>query len=129
MRLRACIWLALCVCGIAACPRHTPAPASTTIGAAGGAITSKDGLLKLDIPAGALATAAVVTIAEASNAPPGYAGKAYQLGPEGAAFAVPVQLGFTVDPSQIGKLQVATFAAGSWIPQPTRVGSSNKLIA
>ncbi|RYZ52049.1 MAG: hypothetical protein EOO14_17225 [Chitinophagaceae bacterium] len=65
------------------------------IGAAGGTLTSRDGRLKLTIPAGALATAQEVSIQAISNHNPLAVEKAYRIEPHGVEFAKPVSLVFS----------------------------------
>ncbi len=74
--------------------------ATATIGAAGGELTSDDGLMTLTVPAGALATDTEITIDPITNFAPAGLGHAYRLTPEGTNFAVPATLKFvTTDDS------------------------------
>lgn len=77
-------------------------PAVTRIiSSAGGVIESADGVLRVAIPAGALASEAEVSIQPISNHAPGNVGGAYRLGPEGISFAIPVRLTFGFTPEQV----------------------------
>jgi hypothetical protein len=77
-------------------------PAVTrTISAAGGVVETVDGSLRIDIPAGALASEQVVSIQPVSNHAHGNVGGAYRLGPEDISFASPVRLTFRFTPEQV----------------------------
>lgn len=67
---------------------------SKTIGAAGGSITSSDGRMQLNIPAGALTTNTVITIQPITNECPGGIGLAYDMQPNGTKFTKPATLVF-----------------------------------
>lgn len=68
---------------------------SASIGAAGGKLTSADGLVTLDIPAGALDAATTISIQPITNmAPQGIAGVAYRFTPDGQTFKTPAKLTF-----------------------------------
>lgn len=71
------------------------APASATIGAAGGTLTSTDGRLRLDIPAGALGANQVISILPITNTAPGGIGHGFQLTPDGQTFAQAITLTYT----------------------------------
>ena len=83
-------------------PQPTPTPVGTpvgavsskTIGVTGGMLSSSDGVIKLEIPAGAFLSDQNVGIQEITNNAPGRAGKAYRLTPEGTVFSKPVKLRF-----------------------------------
>ena len=68
--------------------------ASKTIGAAGGNLLSKDGRLRIEVPAGALTSDQEVRIEAISDENPMGSPKAYRLGPHGVAFQKPVTLTF-----------------------------------
>ncbi len=74
----------------------------TTIGAAGGELESADGMVRLQIPAGALAADQVVGVQRITNLAPGALGEAWRLTPEGVTFATPARLTFHFTPSGIG---------------------------
>ncbi len=67
---------------------------SKIIGAGGGSITSGDGRMQLNIPAGALTTNTVITIQPISNECPGGIGVAYDMQPNGTKFTKPATLVF-----------------------------------
>src|SRR4051794_8424872 len=69
-------------------------PVGATIGAAGGTLVSPDGVLTVEIPAGALAADTAIGIQPISNLAPGGVGNGYELTPEGTTFALPVTLRF-----------------------------------
>lgn len=71
--------------------------ATATIGAAGGTLTSTDGVLTLTIPPGALAATASISIQPITNMAWGGTGQAYRLAPGGLTFTIPVTLAFQVD--------------------------------
>jgi|GEM_PF-2129903 hypothetical protein len=64
------------------------------IGADGGTISSAEGRIKLDIPAGALSSPTEISIQEVSNTLPGSPCPAFRLLPEDVAFLSPVNLTF-----------------------------------
>lgn len=81
-----------------------PPPAGTSIGPAGGTVTSADGGATLTFPAGALAAAVNITTAAMTDAPasPGLiTALAYNFGPTGTQFAQPVTIKLTYQPSQV----------------------------
>ena len=69
-------------------------PNTKTIGASGGTITSLDGRMGIEIPAGALSVDTEIGIQPVTNYAPNGNGNAYQLGPEGTKFSKPVKLIF-----------------------------------
>ena len=77
--------------------RGTPAGSAvtTTIGAAGGTLTSPDGRLALFVPSGALAAPTTFSIQPVTNLAWSGIGTAYRLGPDGTTFAKPATLTFT----------------------------------
>ena len=75
-----------------------------SVGLDGGSITSGDGLLTLDIPAGALADAVEITVERVSSATSSLL--MYQLSPSGLEFSVPAHM--TVDVSSIMATSDAT---------------------
>jgi hypothetical protein len=70
------------------------AATSASVGAAGGRVSTADGALVLDVPAGALASDTVISIQPLSNLAHGGRGAAYRLAPEGQTFLKPVKLTF-----------------------------------
>ncbi len=71
------------------------------IGPAGGTIESADGALRIEVPAGALATEQALSVQAISNHAHGKIGRAYRLGPEEISFANPVRLTFSFTPDQV----------------------------
>ncbi|NLR58404.1 hypothetical protein HGH93_09860 [Chitinophaga polysaccharea] len=65
-----------------------------TIGPAGGTLTTTDGRMKLEVPAGAVTKETDFTIQPVTNTLPGSPGNAYRLLPEGQTFTKPVTLSF-----------------------------------
>lgn len=73
-------------------------PASATVGAAGGTLTSTDGRLTLTIPPGALSADAAIEIQEIEWE----GGRAWSLRPDGLAFATPVTATITLSEEEVG---------------------------
>lgn len=104
-------------------------PATTSIGPAGGTLTSADGVVTLTIPKGALATTETFGIAPAASAPSG-AILAYELTPSGTTFAVPATL--AVDTSALtlpagstaADVRIETASGGAWQGLFTSLDSS-----
>ena len=118
-------------------PTYTPAakgdPQGTAttqmIDAAGGSITSADGRITLDIPAGALASATTVSIQPITNTTPNGIGIGYRLEPEGTTFAAPATLTFHLSATEALAL-ASTFvttqhADGLWYAQPNQQRDSS----
>jgi hypothetical protein len=113
-------------------PTYTPAakgdPQGTAttqmIDAAGGSITSADGRITLDIPAGALAAATTISVQPITNTTPNGMGLAYRLEPEGTTFAAPATLTFHLSASEalaLASTYVTTqHADGLWYSQPNQ---------
>lgn len=97
----------------------TGAAATQTIGPTGGSLTSGDGLLRVTIPAGALASATNVTIEPITALAPLALGAAYRLGPAGLEFASPVSIAFHYDESQL----VGTTPELLWIVSQDSTGA------
>lgn len=114
--------LALCIVGTLSCddsstkpeggggpPNTSPVPtapgvpagvaAMGDIGAGGGALASADGLFRLDVPPGALATTTSITIQPITNTAWGGVGRAYRLTPDGLTFNAPVSVVFSLEDS------------------------------
>jgi uncharacterized protein YjdB len=107
------------------CDSTSPIPAG--IGTAGGTATSVNNTAKVVIPAGALTSGTTVTVAPASSAPGMsglVAGAAYEFGPSGTTFAVPVVISITYDPAMLppnvpeSSLQLYTASGSSWVLVP-----------
>jgi hypothetical protein len=118
-------------------PTFTPAPkgdpqgTATTqmIDATGGSVTSADGRITLNIPAGALGTATTVSIQPITNTTPNGIGLGYRLQPEGTTFAMPVNLTFHLSATEALALD-STFIAtqqadGLWYSQPDQQRDSS----
>ncbi len=95
------------------------------IGAEGGVVTSRDGRLILDIPAGALDDAVEITVEEVEALPPGALGPAYRVLPVGTVFNEPVEVlynysaaGMDIDPDEV---RLVVERADDWSPLPDRV--------
>lgn len=73
---------------------------SKTIGAAGGSISSVDGKIKVDIPAGALTTDQLITVQPITNKLDFGLGKAYRITPH-LTFTKPVTISFKYTDSEI----------------------------
>src|SRR4051812_31198421 len=70
---------------------------SKAIGVEGGTITSPDGNVQLNIPAGALSKTTIITIQPVTNEIPGGMGHAYRFSPDGTQFSKPATLTFSYD--------------------------------
>ena len=99
----------------------TGAAVSASIGPAGGSLTSADGTVSLQVPAGALDAATTISIQPiTNNAPLGVAGGAYRFSPDGQRFKVPVKLTFRYTDEMLGGSSPELFwiltqaADGSW---------------
>lgn len=97
-------------------------PATQTIDAAGGTVTSPDGRLDVTIPAGAFSSPTPVGIQVITDTAPNGLGLAYRLSPEGTTFSTPATLTFHLTDAQaqaIATTFVATqHADGVWYMQP-----------
>jgi hypothetical protein len=65
---------------------------TVSVGAAGGSVKSADGMVELDIPAGALSTNTIISVQPITNNCPGAGLEAYRFGPNGLHFNQPVTL-------------------------------------
>lgn len=118
-------------------PTYTPAAKGDPSGTAttqqvdgmGGSVTSADGRLTLDIPAGALAAATSIGVQPITNTSPNGIGLAYRLEPEGTTFAVPVTLTFhlsTAEALGIASTFVVTqYPDGLWYSLPNQQRDAN----
>ncbi|MDB4913260.1 MAG: hypothetical protein JWM95_904 [Gemmatimonadetes bacterium] len=107
------------------CDSTSPLPAG--IGTTGGTATSANNAAKVLIPAGALAAGTTVTVAPAPTAPavPGLvATSAFEFGPAGTTFTVPVVISITYDPALLpanvpeSSLQMYTATGNTWVVVP-----------
>lgn len=128
MRLTAATVLLL-LAGLPACGDDddpgTPGSGATTIGPSGGTVTGDGGNVELVIPQGAVDSEIGVTINPASSPPQDdgmIMNRAYDFGPDGTQFQVPVQMTITYDPTSIpagvieADLRLCQAAGGSWSP-------------
>jgi hypothetical protein len=101
------------------------------IDATGGSVTSADGRITLNIPAGALGTATTVSIQPITNTTPNGIGMGYRLEPEGTTFAMPVSLAFhlsTTEALALDSTFIATqHADGMWYSQPNQQRDNSAL--
>lgn len=93
-----------------------------SIGPLGGQLTTDDGTVSLDIPAGALDTDVALTIANVEP-PPNDALLAIDLGPNGTQFNSPVTITISyaelgIDSSMLERLELARLTAGTWESLP-----------
>ncbi len=92
---------------------------STTIGAAGGTLTSADGALALRVPASAVSSGTVFSVQQVPAPAPGTLGPVYDLEPSGVTFNPPVSLLFNyagvdlagIDPTS---LSLASYDGTGW---------------
>lgn len=76
-------------------------PSSAVIGASGGQLSTPDGRLTVDVPAGAFTKDETVSIQAISNEAHGGLGIAYRITPEGLHTSVPMTLRFHFDDAEI----------------------------
>ncbi|MCJ7555817.1 MAG: hypothetical protein MUP90_02750 [Gammaproteobacteria bacterium] len=86
---------------------------SATIGTSGGTLSALEESLTLTIPAGALASADVISIQPITNTAPGGLGSGYRLAPAGTVFKRPLDItfeysDFDLDDTPAGNLGVVT---------------------
>jgi len=104
-----------------------PPAAGVPVGPAGGSATSVDGLATVTVPAGALDTTLAITVAPAAGAPIGAAGPAYDYGPDGTTFGLPVTLRLPFDPAALpagvsaSQLRLGHAVGGVWTEVPGSV--------
>src|SRR5688572_15869629 len=74
----------------------SPAPTTSAevIGAGGGELTGSDGIVTINVPAGAVDANTTVSIQLTDEVAPNGIGKIYTLTPEGTQFTEPVSLSF-----------------------------------
>jgi hypothetical protein len=99
---------------------------SAPVGISGGDVTTADGSVALDFPAGALGTTTSISITTAE--PPAEGTGAWapviDLGPDGSAFAQPVTLSIEYKPENLPEgippsaLHLVTFDGTGWVPVP-----------
>jgi hypothetical protein len=76
-------------------------PVTGTIGAGGGSLASSDGLLTINVPAGALSADTDITIQPLENTAWGGVGAGYRLTPDGLTFSTLIDLVFEVTPEAL----------------------------
>ena len=93
---------------------------NSMIGPQGGSAASVDGGARVTVPVGALTTDLAITVGPAAAAPLGAAGPAFDFGPNGTLFALPVELRLSYDPAalpvgiQASQLRLGRAAGGVW---------------
>lgn len=106
----------------ASCTDSTGPEPGYRIDAAGGVINSPGDSIRLTIPAGALTQAVRIIVERMATAPIGdglVGGTAIRIGPPGTAFALPVKIELSYDPTRIpggvteADLRLHTFVEGS----------------
>lgn len=70
---------------------------SQVVGASGGTLVSADGLVRVEVPAGALSSDTHISIQALSNKAPNGVGKAYRFSPDGTEFKKPARLTMRYD--------------------------------
>ena len=100
-----------------------PVASGVVTPSAGGVVRSADGRVTIEVPPGAVSADTTVTIRAAADDPADallVPGSAYELGPDGITFAVPVTLTIAYDAARIpaevqeGDLRIAKRVAPSW---------------
>lgn len=85
------------------------------------------GRLTLTVPAGALNEPTTISLRDVPKVPRGAAGPAWELGPDGLAFATPATLELSFDPDGLppgtdpGGLRLCVRENGRWVPLPDQV--------
>jgi hypothetical protein len=106
------------------------------IGPAGGSVVSADGHARVDIPPNALNQLVNISITAAQNAPTGNLGGAYDFGPDGTQFMLPVTITIFYDPAGLpagtdeSNLRLAVVENGAWtqVANSTVDTDANKVI-
>src|SRR5688500_2257070 len=101
-------------CGVKA-TQALDAQATFELGPSGGAATSPDGRLKLDLPAGALAAPTTISVAVDRRAT-AYASPVYVFGPSGTTFARPVKVTVQMPEEAAGRYLLANVDGASPVP-------------
>ncbi|HZZ85227.1 MAG TPA: hypothetical protein VFE30_11870 [Anaeromyxobacteraceae bacterium] len=94
------------------------APSARQVDALGGTLSSPDGRITVQIPAGAISQPTSFSVQEITNTAPHGIGSAYRLEPSGTRFAVPIAITFRADPSAAMGIQSVWYqdASGYWVP-------------
>ena len=94
----------------------------------GGTAATPDGKARVDVPSGALADTAIISVVPAPDSllpspAPGYVtGSAYQYRPDGTQFSKPVQVTLVYDPANVpsgaseSSIRLHTVQNGQWVP-------------
>ena len=109
----------------------TGCDAGDTVGPRGGVVTSADGRVTLDIPAGALTDEVAITIEVLDDAPHGAIGTAYAIEPAGVSLLAPATLtydlaadaddrSFELAGLELNDLLLISDKAGRWQPLADR---------
>ena len=88
-----------------------------TVGPRGGVVTSPDGRVTLEIPAGALDQEIAITIDEVDDGPDGAVGPTYEILPRGTTFSEPATLVYDVSEGMdvpADEVVVVAEAADGW---------------
>jgi hypothetical protein len=125
-------WGAAVACGSSPTSQSRPV-VSGLLGPAGGQLSAASGRIKLQIPAGALASTMSFTIQEIDPPIGGAVGGVFEVGPTGTRFLLPVTLALAYTNAALGSanaqdLHVATLSRGAWVPVSSRVNLSGNLV-
>jgi RNA polymerase sigma-70 factor (ECF subfamily) len=104
-----------------------------TIDASGGNLATRDGILVVRVPPNAVAISTVFSAQRAEAPARGLVGPAYNLGPSGTAFSLPVMLSFhyaAISPLRVNPqaLRIVTFVAGAWQPVASFVDATAQTV-
>lgn len=98
-------------------------PVEEGVGPDGGTVASTDGNAQILIPPGALEEVIEFTVVPASQPPAGFVqGTAYDFGPDGIQFSLPVSITIGYDPAELPgstspqDLQLCQVVGGIWVP-------------
>jgi hypothetical protein len=99
------------------------------IGPSGGTVTSSDGKLSMDIPAGAIDGSIVFSVKAATAWPSGAVGQVYEVEPSGTQFSKPATIalsyaGLNIDAATAARLFVGTAVGASWQSLGTAVNDT-----
>jgi hypothetical protein len=99
------------------------------IGSSGGTVTSSDGKISMDIPAGAIDGSIVFSVKAATAWPSGAVGQVYEVEPSGTQFSKPATIalsyaGLNIDAATAAKLFVGTAVGASWQSLGTAVNDT-----
>jgi hypothetical protein len=99
------------------------------IGSSGGTVTSSDGKISMDIPAGAIDGSIVFSVKAATAWPSGAVGQVYEVEPSGTQFSKPATIalsyaGLNIDAATAAQLFVGTAVGASWQSLGTAVNDT-----